>query len=172
MFLVFEELKQMWEGTDQKAVDDFIDLMCASRSRVIVGLGAGRMGYAIQSFVMRVSHLGYRSYMIGDTTLPRVDEDTIVVVNTSSGETPSIKLYVEQCKDANCHIVVLTAGVNSSIAALADLVITMPKLGSDQLMKTAYEQYTFILLDHIAQSVFLKSNLDRAWVEQNHSILE
>ena len=169
---VFEELKEMWEGTDKKAVSEFVDLVCASREKVLIGLGAGRMGYAVQSFIMRISHLGHSSYMIGDTTLPRVDKDSIVVVNTSSGETPSIRLYVEQCRKAGCHIVVVTAGVNSSIAEMADLVIAIPSINSKQIMKTIFEQYSFILFDHIAANIFIKSNLDREWVEQNHSILE
>jgi len=169
---VFEELKEMWEGTDKKAVSEFVDLVCASREKVLIGLGAGRMGYAVQSFIMRMSHLGHSSYMIGDTTLPRVDKDSIVVVNTSSGETPSIRLYVEQCRKAGCHIVVVTARVNSSMADMADLVIAIPSINSKQIMKTVFEQYSFILFDHIAARVFVQSNLDRDWVEQNHSILE
>ena len=169
---IFEELKEMWDGTDNKAVSEFVDLVCASRKKVLVGLGAGRMGYAVQSFIMRMSHLGHSSYMIGDTTLPRVDKDSIIVVNTSSGETPSIRLYVEQCRKAGCYIVVVTAGVNSSIADMADLKIAIPSINSKQIMKTIFEQYSFILFDYIATRVFIKSKLNREWVEQNHSILE
>lgn len=172
MNIILSELEKMWNGTDKKSVQQFIDLLVASQDNLIVGLGAGRMGYSIQSFMMRLSHLGYNSHMIGDTTFPRVDSETIVVVNSSSGETPSINLYVDQCRKANCHIVSITTNTKSSIAKKSDLVISIPKIPSQQIMKTVYEQYTFVLFDYVASLVFTNAKLDRNWVEQNHSILE
>lgn len=169
---ILKELEIMWEGTDKKSLVELVDRLCEAKDKPVVGLGAGRMGYAIQAFMMRLSHLGYQSYMIGDTTLPRVDSDTLIIVNTSSGETPSMKLYVDQCKNAGCFIVAVTAGSNSTIAAKADLVVSVPEVDSYQLMKTIYEQYSFILFDYISSSVFNKAQLNKEWVEQNHSILE
>ena len=169
---VFAELQLMWDGTDKERLKDLIALLVNSKDKLIVGLGAGRMGYSLQSFVMRLSHMGFKSFMIGDTTLPRVDSDSIALVNTSSGETPSIKLYVEQCKNAGVYVVALTTNSNSSIGKLADIAVTVPVLDSNQLMKTIYEQYSFLLFDYIAREVFKQSELDTDWVEQNHSILE
>lgn len=172
MIKSINEVQDMWNGTDKESLNSFIKILCNSQNRTVVGLGAGRMGYAIQSFIMRLSHLGFNSYMIGDTTLPRVDAETIVIVNSSSGKTPSIDLYVEQCKAAKCFIVSVTTGTDSPIAKKSDLVIHIPNIKSEQIMKTIYEQYTFMLFDYIASTVFNKSNLDKDWVEQNHSILE
>jgi len=169
---IIKELESMWDGTDKKSVVELVDRLCRARDKKIVGLGAGRMGYAIQAFVMRLSHLGYRSYMVGDTTLPRVDSDTFVIVNTSSGETSSMKLYVDQCREAGSFIVAVTAGKKSTIALKADLMVSIPKIDSDQLMKTIYEQYSFLLFDYVSSKVFEKSQLNKEWVEQNHSILE
>ena len=55
---------------------------------------------------------------------------------------------------------------------LADIVVTVPSIDSNQLMKTVYEQYSFLLFDYIAGEVLKLSELDVTWVEQNHSILE
>ena len=169
---VFAELQLMWNGTDKERLEDLVNLLLNSKDKLIVGLGAGRMGYSLQSFVMRLSHLGFNSFMIGDTTLPRVDSHSIALVNTSSGETPSIKLYVEQCKNAGVYVVALTTNPQSSIAMLADIIVPVPAIDSNQLMKTVYEQYSFLLFDYIAGEVLKLSELDISWVEQNHSILE
>ena len=102
---IFNELAAMWDGTDKKAVSSLIHKLCGSKDNIVVGLGAGRMGYSVQSFVMRLSHLGYKAYMIGDTTTPRIGKDTIAIVNTSSGETPTMRLYVDQCKEAQSFVI-------------------------------------------------------------------
>lgn len=172
MINTIKEIQSMWDGTDKTSLQSFIDLLGNHNDKTIIGLGAGRMGYAVQSFIMRLSHLGYNTFMIGDTTLPRVDENHIAIVNSSSGETQSIDLYTDQCKEAGCFIVAITTNKKSSIAKKSDLVIHIPTIQTEQIMKTIYEQYTFILFDHIASTVFNESNLDRDWVEQNHSILE
>lgn len=169
---VFSELQMMWDGTDKERLENFVNLLLNSKNKLIVGLGAGRMGYSLQSFVMRLSHMGFNSYMIGDTTLPRIDSDSIALVNTSSGETPSIKLYVEQCKNAGVYVVAITSNPQSSIAKLADIKVTVPAIDTNQLMKTVYEQYSFLLFDYIAGEILKLSELDITWVEQNHSILE
>jgi 6-phospho-3-hexuloisomerase len=169
---IFLELQSIWAGTDKDRLHDLIELLLNSKDKLIVGLGAGRMGYSLQSFIMRLSHLGFKSFMIGDTNLPRVDSDSIAIVNTSSGETPSIRLYVEQCKNAGVIVMALTANPKSSIALLADIVVTVPEIESNQLMKTVYEQYSFLLFDYIVEEILKLSKLDVNWVEQNHSILE
>src|SRR5512137_2637182 len=56
----------------------------------IIGLGAGRMGYSLRAFIMRLSHIGFNASMIGDTNVPRCDENTLCIVNSSSGNTDSI----------------------------------------------------------------------------------
>lgn len=169
---IFEELQSLWDGTDKECLHKFINLLINSKEKVIVGLGAGRMGYSLQSFMMRLSHLGFSSFMIGDTSFPKVDPDSIAIVNSSSGETPSMKLYVEQCKNAGVYVVVFTKNSQSYIGKLADYVVTIPKIESHQLMKTLYEQYSFLLFDYIALEILKLSRLDISWVEQNHSILE
>ena len=44
------------------------------------------MGYSIQAFIMRLSHLGYPAFMIGDMSLPRIGSDDLVIVNSILGK--------------------------------------------------------------------------------------
>lgn len=169
---IISELETMWNGVDQKSIKNLIHLLVNSKNKKIVGLGAGRMGYSMQSFIMRLSHLGFNASMLGDTNFPKVNSDTIALVNSSSGETPSMKLYVDQCIEAKVFIILFTANSESYIAKKSNHLITFPLFNSKQLMKTVYEQFSFILFDYISFEILKSSDLDVGWVEKNHSILE
>lgn len=170
---IFLELKEMWEKIDPAELEGLIGLIKSNyEAGDVVGLGAGRMGYSMRSFIMRCSHLGYSSYMLGDTSLPRVGKNSLVIVNSSSGETPSIKLFTNQARDAGAKIASLTTSNTSSIAILSDVHVRIHRVNSSQLMKTPYEQFSMLLFDHIANQLFDELSLNRSEVEKNHSILE
>ncbi|MBF9028554.1 SIS domain-containing protein [Rhodobacterales bacterium FZCC0188] len=138
----------------------------------IIGLGAGRMGYSLRAFIMRLGHLGFNAYMIGDTNLPRVGPSDLVLVNSSSGHTPSIVLHTEQAKDAGATVVLLTSAKDSRIAKIADVNIHYTVSSNLQLMKTANEQFSMLFFDYIAQRIAYTSGEDIRRIEHNHSILE
>ena len=110
--------------------------------------------------------------MIGYTSLPRVNNNSIIIVNSSSGETPTVCLFVEQCKAAGCFVVALTTNHKSFIGQNADFVVQIPKLETQQLMKTIYEQFTFVFYDYIAFEIASNYGLNLNSIENNHSILE
>ena len=166
------EINQLWRRINQQEVRELIDLLGDSKEKLIVGLGAGRMGYSVQAFIMRLTHIGYQAFMIGDTGLPRVDNRSIILVNSSSGETPTMRLFVEQCKAAGSLVVALTTNPTSSIGRSADLVVQIPEIKSEQLMKTVYEQFTFVFYDYIAFEIASNYKFDLNSIESKHSILE
>lgn len=172
MHKIIEELQYMWENTDgvQHMVNELKE--AKERNYNIIGIGAGRMGYSLRAFIMRLSHVGYESYFIGDTTLPRIDEKSIVIINSSSGETPTNILYAQQAKEAKSYIITITTNKDSTIAKLSDQLVIIPQMNSHQLMKTIYEQYTYLLLDYVAEQVVSELDLDRDIITHNHSILE
>ena len=110
--------------------------------------------------------------MIGDTNFPRIDENTLVLINSSSGETPSIRLFTEQAKAAGSTIVTFTSGMESSIARLSDLIVFCGDNTSQQIMKTLNEQFSFLLFDYIAAKYIETYSLDKEWISNNHSISE
>ena len=137
-----------------------------------MGIGAGRMGYSLRAHIMRLSHIGYNAYFIGDTTTPRIDSNSLIIINSSSGETPTNILYAQQASTAGAFIITITSNKESTIAKLSDLVVETPALESHQLMKTIYEQYSYILFDYITELVVTNLKLNRNIITHNHSILE
>lgn len=171
MDISIKEITQIYSSVDQELLVEFQNEIENCRGNII-GLGAGRMGYSLQAFIMRLSHLGYRSFMIGDTTLPRIDKQDLVIVNSSSGNTPSIVLLCETAKKHGSKILALTSDKNSKIAALSDTVILYSPIKSEQLMKTVYEQFSYLLFDNIALNLSHNSPLSLSSIEKNHSVLE
>ncbi len=172
MKLIFNELNYLFKKTNKKSLNLFINLILKNKNKRIIGLGAGRMGYSLQSFIMRLSHLKFKSYMIGDTSLPRIKKGDIIIINSSSGETISVRVMAEIAKKKSCILILFTHNKDSTIGKMSDLVISYPKIKSEQLMKSLYEQYTFLLFDFLSLSLFKKLSYSSSEVSSNHSILE
>jgi len=172
MDVALRELQNMWDDLNKETLDQIVQKLTESQRNLIIGLGAGRMGYSLKAFIMRLSHIGYLTYMLNDTSLPRVDSDTVVLINSSSGETPTMKLYIDQCRNAGCFIISFSADANSYIASNSNLVLNIPTIKTKQIMKTVFEQFSYILFDHIASEIIKSSKAEIAAIEKNHSILE
>ena len=171
MKMIFDELNILWDSIDHAQLAAVVEEIVKCKGNIIC-LGAGRMGYAVQSFAMRLSHLGFKAFMIGDTTLPRVGEGDLIVVNSSSGETPSIVLLAKLARDHGGRLICFTSDARSTLAEMSEIVIVYQKYKSLQLMKSIYEQFSFLLFDYISREVFIASGIEKNWVEHNHSILE
>ncbi len=173
----FQKILQFHNETFTTVSPDVIETLVACFCELpkncrIFGLGAGRMGYSLQAFIMRLSHLGYDTFMIGDTSLPRIGNQDIAIINSSSGETPTIGLYAQQAKSAGAKLIMLTSSPDSSIARLADLVVSYRTPRQNQIMKTANEQFSLLFLDYVAHLIVIKRQLAIDMIETNHSILE
>lgn len=168
---IFDELGNLWGSIDQSQLTTIVEEIASCKKNIIC-LGAGRMGYAVQSFAMRLSHLGFNSFMIGDTTLPRIKSGDLIVVNSSSGETPSIVLLAKLAKQNGGKLICITSAKNSTLSQMSDCVLLYDNVQSHQLMKSLFEQFSFLLFDYIALEVFKLSGKEKSWVENNHSILE
>lgn len=116
--------------------------------------------------------MGFQASMIGDTNVPRVTKSSIVIVNSSSGETPSILQYTQQAIEEGGQIFLTCCNKNSSIAKYSTSLITIPSIKSKQLMKSPYEQFSMLLYDYLVIKLMDILNLDSDVVSHNHSILE
>ena len=172
---ILDEMNMMVDSLVEIEVESYIDLLTerlSSQPRDIIGLAAGRMGYSLRAFIMRLNHLGFNASMIGDTNVPRVRQNSILFINSSSGETPSILLFAEQAKKEQGEIFLTTCNKDSSIGKHANSIIQIPIIESVQLMKSPYEQFSMLLYDYIIFRLVETLGLDEEKVSSNHSILE
>ncbi|MFP3207495.1 MAG: SIS domain-containing protein, partial [Caldivirga sp.] len=57
------------------------------RGNKVLVVGAGRSGLVARGFAMRLMHLGYKSYVLGETITPSVGSNDLVVAISGSGTT-------------------------------------------------------------------------------------
>lgn len=173
MHYILQELTNAWEHQDTDQLNTFVNaLNKAIEGKKIVCVAAGRMGYSIKAFAMRLMHIGLESYFIGDTNLPRTSRDTVIIIASVSGETATNVLYARQAKEAGSSVFLITQNHDSTLARLADCILCINCHNSSQVMKTLAEQYTFLLYDYIIASMIKLRNLPLSLIQSNHSILE
>ncbi len=114
---------------DKEEVSNFIDLLAEvygdPRRKVLV-MGAGRSGLVGKAFAMRLLHLGYNSYVLGDTIVPSVRRGDVVVAISGSGKTKLIVTAAEAAKQVGATVVAITTYPDSPLGRLADLVVKVP----------------------------------------------
>ncbi len=163
---VMQEISQVLYSITDQDVDKLISLICDVLKRPtgkVCGFGAGRMGYGLRAFMMRLNHLGIPAYFIGDTFIPPLDENDIFIVTSGSGETRSVLKYLEIAKEKGVRTLVITGNGESTMAKLADYSIVFKssngglnsadnenKINSIQPMTSLNEQSMFIFFDIIS----------------------
>lgn len=75
--------------------------------RVFV-LGAGRSGFMVKSFAMRLAQMGVEAYVIGETITTVMEENDLLVIGSASGETESLAAIARKAKKIKGIIVLIT----------------------------------------------------------------
>lgn len=88
--------------------------------------GAGRSLLMLRAFAMRLMHLGFESYVVGDTTTPAFGTNDLLIAGSGSGETSGIVLNAKKVKEIGGKIGVLTIFEDSTLANKADFTVRIP----------------------------------------------
>ena len=176
---ILKEIDSVLSKIDDQEIQQFINMI--NNSNTIVTLGAGRVGMAIKGFAMRLGHLGFKAYHIGDTTLPSIGEGDLLIVASGSGETQSVFDLVEIAKKNGASITLITGNKDSRIAKLSNNSVIMKApskvkkvdgLISIQPMTTLNEQCLNILFDSIVLEIMSDKNETHDTMWNRHSNLE
>jgi 6-phospho-3-hexuloisomerase len=93
--------------------------MIEDASTIFVG-GAGRSLMMIQAFAMRLMHIGFNSYVVGESTTPAVVADDLLIAGSGSGKTRMTLALVEAAAARGARTAVITGHPDSPIAEAAD----------------------------------------------------
>lgn len=109
-------------------VERFIDVLVQAyyRSKKVLVMGAGRSGLVGRAFALRLKHLGYDVYVLGDTIISPVKEGDLVIAISGSGRTALIVTAVEAAKRVGAVVAAITSYIDSPLAKLADVVVEIP----------------------------------------------
>ncbi|MCF7871718.1 SIS domain-containing protein [Candidatus Woesearchaeota archaeon] len=177
--VIINEISHVFSHSDFSNISEFIDKIL--KSKKIVCIGAGRVGYATRGFAMRLKHLGLDSYMLGDSNVPNISENDLLLVSSGSGETQTIFDVVEIAKKNRAVVCLITGNEESRMAKLADVVLLLKApskikdvegLISVQPMTSLNEQCLGLFFDAVVLLLMEKLNESHETMWERHSNLE
>jgi len=173
-------------------VEAFINVLIKAyeEKRKVLVIGAGRSGLVGRAFAMRLKHLGYDVYVLGDTIVSPIHKGDVVVAISGSGRTALIVTAAEAAKSVGAIIVAITTYVDSPLAKLADIVVEVPgrtKLSTVEdyfarqilgiheplaPLGTLFEDCAMIFLDAVIAELMHKLGKDEEELRKMHANIE
>ena len=178
--VVLNELHHTLSRIDIQRANEFVELV--DQAQEVFCAGAGRSGFQVKGFAMRLMHMGISSYVVGETCTPNIRENGLLVICSGSGETKSLVNHANKAKEVGAKIALITINPESTIAKLADGVVELsapsPKsakqgdIKSIQPMGSLFEQSEGIFMDISIMMLMEKRNLDSDTMFGRHANME
>lgn len=171
----------------EKMINTLID---AYGGHKILVMGAGRSGLVGKAFAMRLLHLGFQVYVLGETIVPRISEGDVVIAISGSGRTKLIVTAAEAAKQVGAKIIAITSYPDSPLGRLADVVVVVPgrtKIATEEdyftrqilgiheplaPLGTLFEDTTMIFLDGVVVGLMKKLGKTEEDLRNAHANIE
>lgn len=121
MRLMASKIRDTAAGLSDSEIESFLsEILDAERIYV---MGAGRSGLVAKAFAMRLMHLGFIAYVVGETITPAMREKDLLVIFSGSGRTKTIADIAETAKEIGGRIALITSNRDSKIGRMADAIV-------------------------------------------------
>jgi 6-phospho-3-hexuloisomerase len=120
---LIESVRESLARVNLDQVEKMIVEMLVSTDRRILVLGTGRSGLVGRAFAMRLMHLGFQVYVMGETITPSIGRGDLVIALSGSGTTKLVVTAAEIGKTVGAKIIAVTSYPDSDIAKLADHIV-------------------------------------------------
>lgn len=171
-----ETVGHVCNNSAEKLADVIMD------AQTVFVAGAGRSGLAMKSFAMRLMHIGFETYVVGETVTPSITNKDVLLIGSGSGSTSSLVTSANKAEAIGATICLVTIDENSPIGKLADVVLTLPapspKINRDlgfrsvQPMGSLFEQSLLLILDAIILLLMEKTGKTPESMFNRHANLE
>jgi len=173
--LVLGKITEILGATDDSHEQRLTSLLDGS-SRIFLA-GAGRSRLVAQFFVMRLMHVGYEAYLVGEIVTPSVRDTDLLIVISGSGGTEQLIAFANRAKKIGAKIALITANVDSSLGNIADEVF---EIGKSNLygtvvgmpMGTVFELSTLIFLEALISHIIHEKGIPEEEMRGRHANLE
>jgi len=170
------KIKDILDDVTKNDIDKVITSFFKA-NRIFV-YGAGRSGLASRAFAIRLVHLGFQTFVIGETIGAPVKKDDLVFVISGSGEAIPTVMTAEMAHNIGAKLVVVTGERNSRITKFADIAIFLSARCKDEERKqlaplgTLFEASAWILLDSIIAELMKSKGETEESMRSRHATLE
>lgn len=165
-------LSEVDENVISQIINEFFDA-----HRIFV-YGAGRSGLVARAFAIRLVHLGFQTFVIGETIGAPVKKDDLVFIVTGSGETIPAVMTAEIADKIGAKLVVVTSRADSRIVKFADISIILCADCKETERKhlaplgTLFEASAWLLLDAIVAGLMTQTGETEKSMQARHATLE
>jgi 6-phospho-3-hexuloisomerase len=118
------QLASCLDRVDAAQLDELEDAIVAA-NRIFV-VGAGRSLFMLRAFAMRLMHLGFTAYVVGDTTTPAFRPGDLLVAGSGSGTTSGVVNVARKAKELGGEVACFTIKPESALGQLADHIVAIP----------------------------------------------
>ncbi|ANE48795.1 6-phospho 3-hexuloisomerase [Paenibacillus swuensis] len=179
------ELQRTLSLVDPAAIDALADRIRGAGQIMVAG--AGRSGLMMRAFAMRLMHMGFRAYVVGETVTPGIGPGDLLLIGSGSGETRSLAGMAEQAAKHGADVAAVTIRPDSAIGRQSAAVVTVPAQPKDgaagdtaeaagavtaQPMGTLFEQSLLIVLDAVVLNLMRQLEASGAAMYTKHANLE
>jgi 6-phospho 3-hexuloisomerase len=171
-----KKIKTILENISQEDISKVKQLFFSS-NRIFV-YGAGRSGLVAKAFAIRLVHLGFQTFVIGETITGPVQKGDLVIIISGSGETIPAVMTAEIAQNLGAKVVSITAKKKSEIAKFADITLYISSACNEIERKkfaplgTLFEASVWILLDGIVADLLDSRNETEEKMRSRHATLE
>ena len=144
--------------------------------------GAGRSGLAMKGFAMRLMHMGFDAYVVGEIVTPGITKEDMLLIGSGSGATASLVVNAQKASAIGAAVGLITIQEDSPIGKIADVVLTIPaptpKIEQDlgfssvQPLGSLFEQSLMLTLDALVVVLMGKSGKEAEAMFARHANLE
>lgn len=173
--IIVDEINSVLSKVDRKQLEEVVNSI-NKNSRIMVD-GEGRSGLMGKGFAMRLMHIGYEVYSVGETITPAIQKNDIYFSISGSGESANIVLNTKKAKEKGCRIIAVTSKAESTIGSLADKLIIVPgatksdngvQRNSVQLLSSLFDQSLHVVLDAVCLMLSKKDNVSNGEATAKH----
>ncbi|MYE88955.1 6-phospho-3-hexuloisomerase [Candidatus Poribacteria bacterium] len=177
---ILDELSETVGHICNDSAEKLADAILAAETIFVAG--AGRSGLAMKSFAMRLMHMGFDTYVVGETVTPNITDKDVLLIGSGSGSTNSLVINANKADAIGATICLITIDENSPIAQVAEVILTIPapspKVNRDlgfrsvQPMGSLFEQSLLLTLEAIVLLLMRKTGKTTELMFTRHANLE
>jgi len=160
------------------------------RGAKVLVMGAGRSGLVGRAFAMRLMHMGFQSYVLGDTITPSISAGDVAVAISGSGRTELIITAARVAKKVGAEVLAVTSYPDSPLGEIADIILRIPgrtKLAEEKdyfarqilgeheplaPLGTLFEDTAMVVLDGIIGGLMYRLNKKENDLRTKHANIE
>ena len=175
---IYDEHLNLSQAIDFAPLANLIPLIKAADSIFLMGMG--RSGLMMKAAAMRLMHLGFRVYVVGETTTPAIGKGDLLIAGSGSGTTKSIVQAATTAKKVDAEVACFTTDSDSALALLSDCMVVLPAAQkqlanesvSTQYAGSLFEQALLMAFDALIQVLWKNDGSTAAELWKRHANIE